>query len=290
MSLNGNLYNELNAMRVDELRDAAKRLNISGRHRMNKNDLVQNVGAGMVKVGCTSTRNFLAEGVDVRMPATGGYDEVVAVREVQLSPRARGVATSTKPERGALRGSGIGALGGAAGGALGGALIGGPIGAVLGGAIGAIGGAGAGAIGGAITDKSGLVNGRGGVYVGQARNASNGMRRSGDYSNAMRRRSGDFTSMNISPAEIERLVMEVTGGSMYGGMRKSGDYRSEWQRLISIMTQRYGINAAEAAKLLDPYYRGQTESYAAQSSGYSDYANRERRRSGDFSRNNGTYY
>lgn len=48
----------------------------------------------------------------------------------------------------------------------------------------------------------------------------------------------------------------------------NGGYRSEWQRLVSETTQQYGVNAAEAARMLGPQYESQRERSRGRSNSY----------------------
>lgn len=68
-------------------------------------------------------------------------------------------------------------------------------------------------------------------------------------------------AVNLDP--LYRAQRENRGGQgSFGGQGNQGQYRSNWQAAISQTTQQYGVNAAQAAQMLDPYWLGRGERVA----------------------------
>lgn len=87
-------------------------------------------------------------------------------------------------------------------------------------------------------------------------------------------------AVNLDPlyrAQRENQGLQTGYGAVNGDFGQ-GAGRGEWQALIQQTTQQYGVNAAQAAQMLDPYYQGRGER-TANSPGTQSSGGRSRSRS-----------
>ena len=67
-------------------------------------------------------------------------------------------------------------------------------------------------------------------------------------------RSRGAASSSMNAADTDRFLQDlVLGANQMTGDTYEG-YRTKWQYLVSKVTGRFGVNAAEAARMLGPYY------------------------------------
>ena len=69
------------------------------------------------------------------------------------------------------------------------------------------------------------------------------------------------TGPGVNAAAAARDIRQAGLFNGNGGY-SNGGYRSDWQQAISQATQQYGVNAAQAAQMLDPYWQGRGEAQA----------------------------
>lgn len=102
------------------------------------------------------------------------------------------------------------------------------------------------------------------------------------------RNSGTYNSYNYSNAGSRVNENDLRQFVNNFGLQQNGysEFRSQWQALISAVSKRYGLNAAEAAKVLDPYYISQKEKYPT---GRGNLSPRSQYRNTNGNRNSGNY-
>ena len=90
------------------------------------------------------------------------------------------------------------------------------------------------------------------------------------------RGSGNFTGQYNNQDDLRQFVNNFNAGN------NQGNFSSQWTALISAVSRKYNVNAAEAAKMLDPYYKSQRERFANQPGNQSRGRNNGNRGSGNF--------